>query len=127
MVDVLLFLAAYFELERIRAYFKEKLVNAKKTEILHGSNLLLTPDYLLQCGLLYPYTFLYAEEILLYYQCKDHMLGQKVSSKAIVFYKGAQSSMFFYKNESHKSIGYRMESYIHVLLYPIVKRRNKRR
>lgn len=120
------FLSAYLEIESLRNYFQRKMESGKKTEILHGSNLLLTPDYLAKCGLLYQHTFLYSEEILLYFQCRDSLLEQKVSSQAIVFHKGAQSSRYLYKNESRKSIGYRLKSYVHVLLYPVLKRLDKR-
>lgn len=104
-------------------YWMRKLERGRKIQVLQGSNLMLTPDYLKKCGLLYPYTFLYCEEALLFLQCKDNHLEQIRSKKAIVFHKGAQSSKFLYHNDVNRTIQnqYILRSHFHVLFYPMMK------
>ena len=104
-------------------YWMRKLEKGRRIEVLQGSNLMLTPDYLKKCGLLYPYTFLYCEEALLFLQCRDRNLKQIRAKKAKVFHKGAQSTKFLYKNDINKTAQnrYILRSHFHVLFYPVIK------
>lgn len=104
-------------------YWMRKLEKGRRTEVLQGSNLMLTPDYLKKCGLLYPYTFLYCEEALLFLQCRDKHLKQVKAKEAKVFHRGAQSSKFLYKDDVNRTIQnqYILRSQFHVLFYPMMK------
>lgn len=76
----------------------QKLKNRPKTNILHGSNLMLTPSFFRYYSGLYDKTFLYCEEELLYSLCcRAHLKQIKVQSTSL-FHKGKQSSRFLFQN-----------------------------
>ena len=89
--------------------------DARKTEILHGSCLMLTPSFFKYYKVLYPRTFLYSEEVLLYIYCKNKGLIQIQTEEAAVLHKGKQSSKFLYENRGSMKRRYQIASYKYVV------------
>ena len=91
------------------------LEKANKTEILHGSCLMLTPAFFEKYDLLYDKTFLYGEEILLYIFCKRAGLIQKKIQDAVILHKGKQSSSYLYGNRNSLRDKYVLSSFKYVV------------
>lgn len=95
--------------------FVQLLRNAKRTEILHGSCLMLTPSFFKHYNLLYFRTFLYSEEILLYIFCQNAGLTQVQTDETSILHKGKQSSKYLYENRDSIKRKYQIASYKYVV------------
>lgn len=107
---------SYWGLEKLRIWCGEKLKNYKSQQILHGSNLLLTPQYFEKYDGLYEKTFLYGEEAILYLYCVQAGLKQKKTNKAVLYHVGKQSTKFLYDNQRSKREKYQLNSYKYVVI-----------
>lgn len=91
------------------------LKRAKKTEVLHGSCLMLTPAFFEHYSMLFSRTFLYSEEILLYIYCRNADLIQKQTEETAILHKGKQSSKYLYENMGSAKRKYQIASYKYVV------------
>lgn len=95
--------------------FDQLLKKAKKTEVLHGSCLMLTPAFFEHYDMLYSKTFLYSEEVLLYIYCQNAGLIQKQTEEAVILHKGKQSSKYLYENRGSIKRKHQIASYKYVV------------
>ena len=100
---------------RISEKLEHLLKKTKKTEILHGSCLMLTPSFFKYYSMLYPKTFLYSEEILLYIYCEKAGLIQARAEEAEILHKGKRSSKYLYGNMNSIRRKYQIASYKYVV------------
>lgn len=87
----------------------------KREKILHGSALMLTPDYFRNYNGLCDKTFLYEEETLLYLYCKRCGLREKKVNSTYAIHKGGQSTKLFYGGKLSENERYIFQSYKYVL------------
>lgn len=106
---------SYWGLEELRLWCERKLKSFELQEILHGSNLLLTPQYFERYSGLYEKTFLYGEEPILYLYCAQAGLRQKKTDKAVLNHIGKQSTQFLYNNQRSMREKYQLSSYKYVV------------
>lgn len=100
---------------RLSKKFKYLLKKSRKTEILHGSCLMLTPSFFKYYSMLYPRTFLYSEEVLLYIYCQKAGLIQLQTGETAILHKGKQSSKYLYENRNSIRKKYQITSYKYVV------------
>ncbi len=81
-----------------------------KVTALHGSALLLTPAFFRYYNGLYERTFLYNEEVILYFMCKKAALRQKYVSDTYVYHKEDRSSRLSFRNDQLIRSKYAMQS-----------------
>lgn len=93
-----------------------------KVPMLHGSALLLTPSFFCHYGGFYERTFLYNEEIILYFMCKRFGLKQKYVDDTYIFHKEDKSSWMSFRNDQFIRSKYSMQSRKFVLWW-ILKNR----
>lgn len=116
LINYLYMQFSYWGWEGLRLLCERKLKNYEKQEILHGSNLLLTPQYFAKYSGLYDKTFLYGEEPILYLYCAQAGLKQKKTNKAALNHIGKQSTKFLYDNKRSARERYQLNSYKYVIL-----------
>lgn len=91
-------------------------INEEKTDyMLHGSALLFTPLFFKYYTGFYPRTFLYGEENILYYMCKDKGLRQKYADSAQIYHKEDQSSGLSFHNNQDVIQKYVRQSWKYVI------------
>lgn len=106
----------YFSFLNLSSIFNQLLKKAEKTEILHGSCLMLTPAFFKHYELLYSRTFLYSEEVLLYIYCQKAGLTQIKTEETAILHKGKQSSKYLYENRGSIRRKFQIASYKYVVL-----------
>lgn len=91
---------------------RNKIVKEQKCEdlILHGSCMMLTPDYFSYYPCLYPKTFLYYEENILTILTKKVKLIKLFTGKAQIYHKEDQSSLLSFNNNLTVINAYEEES-----------------
>lgn len=94
---------------------KQMLKKRDKTEVLHGSCLMLTPSFFKYYKMLYHRTFLYSEEVLLYIYCNNAGITQMKVEEAVILHKGKRSSKYLYGNKDSKKMRYLTASYKYVV------------
>lgn len=105
----------YHGLSLISNKCKQMLKKKDKTEVLHGSCLMLTPSFFKYYKMLYHRTFLYSEEVLLYIYCNNAGITQMKVEEAVILHKGKQSSKYLYGNKDSKKMRYLTASYKYVV------------
>lgn len=95
--------------------FRQFLNETNKAEILHGSCLMLTPAFFKHYSMLFPKTFLYSEEVLLYLYCQNAGLIQIQTEETAILHKGKQSSKYLYENRGSIKKKYQIASYKYVV------------
>lgn len=95
--------------------FSRLLRKERRAKVLHGSCLMLTPSFFKHYPLLYPRTFLYSEEVLLYISCRNAGLIQVQAEEAAILHKGKQSSKYLYGNKDSVKRKYQIASYKYVV------------
>lgn len=88
-------------------------------KILHGSAILLTPDFFRYYKGFYPKTFLYGEEAILYYMCKCKNLKQVYIPETAIYHKEDQSSIMSFNNDIEVANTYQYQSRKQVLKWAI--------
>lgn len=89
------------------------------TYILHGSAILLTPDFFKYYEGFYQGTFLYGEEAILYYMCKCKGIQQLYVPEASIYHKEDQSSIMSFNNDSEIMEKYVYQSRKYVLFWAL--------
>lgn len=97
--------------EKLYGYLKK----FDRVEILHGSCFMLTPSFFRYYRGLYPRTFLYSEEVLLYLYCRNVGLSQLKIEEAAILHKGKRSSKYLYENNASMKDKYLISSYKYVV------------
>lgn len=72
-----------------------------KSMWLHGCSLLLTPDYFKKYNCLWPYTFLYREELVLSIMLDKVKLRSAIAD-SYIYHKGGKSTELFFERRSLK-------------------------
>lgn len=88
--------------------------------VLHGCALLFTKDFFEKYNGLYPGTFLYCEEYILYLMCQLKDLKQIYCPTAKLYHKEDQSSLLSFQNDDSVKQRYVMRSEKHVILWKIL-------
>lgn len=107
---------------------KHRIVADKcKTERANGCVMLLTADYFKYYNYLYPYTFLYYEEVILSMMLHKVGLSLAYAADAKIFHADHKSSDLCFQQESRKMKFYRLQSmkhtiYVKLLPYCFLKR-----
>lgn len=105
----------YYGLPLLSNKCKQTLKKKDKTEVLHGSCLMLTPSFFKHYKMLYHRTFLYSEEVLLYIYCNNAGITQMRVEEAVLLHKGKQSSKYLYGNNDSEKMKYLITSYKYVV------------
>lgn len=71
----------------------------KPIVVLHGCSLMLTPDFFKEYKGFYKKTFLYGEEVILYYMCKCKNLRQVYVPEVQILHKEDMSSLMSFNND----------------------------
>ena len=98
-----------------------------KTMRLHGCSVLLTPDFFEVYRTLWPYTFLYREEIILAIMLKKAGKTQKIVTNAVIYHDENQSSDYLFDRmskvrEKYELSGLIQELLVKLLPYHIIKK-----
>lgn len=94
------------------------------TKTLHGCALLLTPDFFKYYGGFYEHTFLYNEEVILYFMCKRYDLEQRYVRDTYIYHKEDQSSELSFHNDNAVMHSYKLQSRKYVLWWIIKEKFN---
>lgn len=105
----------YFNFYLLSEKMEKILLKYKRIEILHGSCFMLTPSFFKYYKFLYPKTFLYCEEILLYIMCRNVDLEEKKVESIFVIHKGKQSTKYLGKDIFLIKKKYLISSYKYVV------------
>lgn len=105
----------YYGISKLTNQLDKILQKKNRTEILAGSCLMLTPSFFKHYKGLYPRTFLYAEEELLYISCQNAGLCQYKTEEAAILHKGGKSSKYFFERMRTVGTKYLIASYKYVL------------
>lgn len=91
----------------------------KSVEILHGCALLFTQDFFKKYTGFYPRTFLYEEEHILYFMCKQKNLKQVYVPNTWIYHKEDQSSLLSFQNDNRVMNKYMLQSSKYVIWWKI--------
>lgn len=94
---------------------EKSLFSKAYVSVLRGCAFMLTPDFFSKYDGLYPKTFLYWEEVLLYLMCQRAGLKQLYTDATSIFHKECQSSRYLYGNSSTQKLKYFIQSYKYVV------------
>lgn len=91
----------------------------KATQVLHGCALLFTPDFFKYYKGFYKRTFLYQEEIFLYFMCLCKGLKQVYVKETSIFHKEDRSSEMSFHNDSSIKGKYSRQSTKYIFLWAL--------
>lgn len=94
----------------------------EKDKMLHGCALLFTPCYFKYASGFYPYTFLYAEEIILFLLCKKYGIKQKLVMDTAIFHKEDCSSEMSFGNDSRVKSKWLLWGYLNAMIVKLKTR-----
>ncbi len=99
----------------IESKLEKELANRKTVEMIHGCAFMLTPAFFKKNNYLYDKTFLYTEEIQLYFLCQRLGLKQIYIEDTYLYHKEDQSSKFLFQNRASEKDAYVLSSYKYVV------------